>query len=250
MSLSLSVIVPALNEEGNLEATVRAVTAALGERFSPWEVLIFDDGSRDGTVEIADALAARDSQVRAIHNSTTRGLGYSYWTGVGLARYEYVVLIPGDNEFPQESISRLLCWVGTAEIVVPHTANFRSRPWSRRLVSWGFTATLNLLFGLRLRYYNGTVVHRRENLLGLPPPAHGFAYQAEALVRLVKAGHSYIEVGTPIQKREHGSSKLFAWRNLLSVARALFHLFLEVRVWERNKYQRGAYPALPPRATR
>src|SRR3989304_4380406 len=110
---------------------------------------------------------------------------------------------------------------------------------------WGSPPPLNLLFGLRLRYYNGTVVHRRENLLGLPPPAHGFAYQAEALVRLVKAGHSYIEVGTPIQKREHGSSKLFAWRNLLSVARALFHLFLEVRVWERNKYQRGAYPALP-----
>src|SRR3990172_5197590 len=188
MSPSLSIIIPALNEEGNLEATVRAVTAALGERFSPWEILIFDDGSRDGTGQIADALADRDSRVRAIHNGTTRGLG----------------------------------WVGTAEIVVTHTANFRSRPWSRRLVSWGFTATLNLLFGLRLRYYNGTVVHRRENLLGLPPPAHGFAYQAEALVRLVKAGHSYIEVGTPIQKREHGSSKLFAWRNLLSVARALF----------------------------
>ena len=101
---SITVIVPALNEEGNIRDTVTSALSALSERFPRHEILIFDDGSTDRTGETADSLVAEYPGVRVIHNEKTRGLGYCYRTGARLASCEYVVMVPGDNEHPADSL--------------------------------------------------------------------------------------------------------------------------------------------------
>lgn len=236
MTRTLSVIIPALNEEGNLSDTVTNVLASIDHRFTDYEVLVFDDGSSDGTGQIADELAIRNSRIRVIHNPRNMGFGYNYTRGVELSKMEYVAMFPGDNEIPRDAILTLLEAVGPADIVVPYIATPSVRPWSRRFISASFVALVNLLFGLRLRYFNGPCVHRRSLLQTVPMRTHGFAYMAAILVRLIRSGHSYIEVPMPLQVRQHGQSKAFRLNNIVSVLRTLTALFWEVRIRDRRQY--------------
>jgi glycosyltransferase involved in cell wall biosynthesis len=233
---TLSVIIPALNEEGNLEAAVRSVLAAIGTRFEEYELLVFDDGSTDRTGEIADRLAKENDRIRVIHNGTNKGFGYNYTRGVQLARMEYVTLFPGDNEIPLEAIRTILLAVGAADIVIPYISTPEVRPWSRRVVSIGFVVLLNVLFGLRLRYYNGPCIHRRVRLQAVPMRTHGFAYMASILVRLIRSGCTYVEVPMPLQARQHGRTKAFRLKNIISVLGTLAELFWEVRIAHRDRY--------------
>lgn len=234
--LTLSVIIPALNEEGNLAAAVSTVLGAIGDRFADYELLIFDDGSTDRTGAIADGLAAGNPHIRVLHNPRNMGFGYNYTRGVQLARMNYVTMFPGDNEIPGEAIQSILNAVGTADTVVPYISTPSVRGWSRRVISAAFVALVNALFGLRLRYFNGPCVHRRALLLSVPMRTHGFAYMTAILVRLIRSGHAYVEVPMELQARQHGRSKAFRLKNILSVLRTLGELFWEVRVRDRRKY--------------
>lgn len=244
---TLSVIIPALNEEGNLGAAVSTVLSAIGDRFADYELLVFDDGSADRTGAIADALAAADPHIRVIHNPRNMGFGYNYSRGVELARMDYVTMFPGDNEIPGEAVRTILSAVGSADIVVPYISTPAVRSGSRRVISAAFVALVNLLFGLRLRYFNGPCVHRRALLQSVPMKTHGFAYMAAILVRLIRSGCSYIEVPMPLQARQHGRSKAFKPKNVVSVVRTLGELFWEVRIAERDKYA-GAVHRVESRA--
>src|SRR5438445_10705503 len=72
-SVSLAVVITARNEERNLAPTVDAVLACLKEYFPAYEVLIIDDGSRDGTGRVAGELARKHHAIRVVHHSTSRG---------------------------------------------------------------------------------------------------------------------------------------------------------------------------------
>ena len=236
MSGTLTIIIPALNEEGNLASAVTTVLEAIGDRFANYELLIFDDGSTDQTGTVADGLAAGNPHIRVIHNQKNMGFGYNYGRGVELARMEYVTMFPGDNEIPGEAISTILDAVGSADIVVPYISTPAVRNVSRRIVSSAFVGLINFLFGLRLRYFNGPCVHRRSLLQSVPMRTHGFAYMAAILVRLIRSGCSYVEVPMPLQSRQHGRSKAFKPKNVASVLRTIGELVWEVRIRDRHKY--------------
>ncbi len=118
---------------------------------------------------------------------------------------------------------------GTADVVINYISNTAVRGWRRRLVSRSFVALVNMLFGLSLRYYNGTVLHRTAIIRSVTIETDSFAYQAEALVKLLRRGHSHVEVGTPIGPRVGGRTKAFRLRNAIDVARALCRLVVDVR---------------------
>ncbi len=229
---TISIIVPCLNEAENLRSTVSCIKEALSSsgRFSDYEILIFNDGSTDDTALIATELKEEDSRVRAIHNTRNMGFGYNYTEGVRLAAMEYVMMVPGDNEIPGNAIRSVFSRAGDAELIIPYTANTWVRPLSRRVVSRCFTILMNTLFGLRLRYYNGTCLIKAELLKRTPMTTRGFAYMAAILVRLIRSGASFTEVGVDITQRTSGRSKAFHPGNVFSVLSAILRLFWEVRI--------------------
>ncbi len=224
---SLSVVIPALNEEGNLENTVRAVYQAMGQKFGTYEILIFNDGSTDGTGRVADALAVKDPNIKVIHNSRTMGFGYNIREGIRRARHEYVTMVPGDNEVPVQSIEKMLQATGQSDIVITYFTNQEIRPLHRRLISRLYTAILNLLFGLNLSYYNGPCVYRTEMIQKVPATTDGFAYLSSTLIRMLKEGRSYVEVGVELGRRQYGSSKALSISNAIVVAKTILLLALE-----------------------
>ena len=243
MKPTLSVIVPALNEEENIAAAVREILQAIGDRFADYELLLFDDGSRDQTGAIMDKLAAGNPHIRVTHNATPRNLGGVYKQGVALARCDYVTWVPGDNENPGSALVPVFEAIGKADIVVPYSANMKVRPLSRRIISRCYTLLMNLLFGHWLPYYNGTAVYRTASVRGIEIRTDSFAFQSEVLVKLLRLGNTYTIVGINIQPQPNRTSKAFRWRNVLTVIKAVFCLFYEVHFQPARKSRADHPPA-------
>lgn len=238
VSPSFTVIVPALNEEGNLRDAVEAVLQEIGPLARELEVLVFDDASTDGTAAVADALAAGDARVVAIHNARRRNIGGIYKAGIARARGDYVFLVPGDHETRVDEIARGLGYLDRADVLVFFITNPGVRPAARRLLSRLYVLAVNALFGTRFRYTNSTNVFRTDVVRRVPITTDGFSYQTEALVKAVASGIDFVEVGVELQRRGAGVSKALTWRNLRSVAAALAGLLWDVRVAHRRRYGR------------
>lgn len=225
---TLSVIMPALNEEANITAAVRETVQAIGDRFREYELLLLNDGSQDQTGHIMDKLATENPRIRVAHNPRPRGLGGVYKQGLAMARFEYVIMVPGDNENPGSALIGLFDTLGSADIVIPFHTNPEARSLLRRAVSRAYTTLLNVLFGQRLKYYHGTVIHRCENLRTITINTDSFSYQSEALIKLLRAGKSCVEVGVEIHPRSRRRSKIFQWHNVVGVIKGILYLIFEV----------------------
>jgi dolichol-phosphate mannosyltransferase len=227
---SISVLVPVLNEEDNLEPTVRRLIEALTTTIDDFEVIIVDDGSTDRTPAVADRLAEDSPNIRVFHNATNMGLGYAYARGYEEARKEFFVYIPGDNTWPYRSFVELFGNLGRADIITSFAINPGVRPTSRRIVSRAYTQALNLLFGHRMQYFNGLTIYEVEFLRRRPATTFGFGFQGEVLLKALASGASYIEVGLPIDERTAGGSKAINVRNISSVFFTVLRVFWELQI--------------------
>jgi len=246
----ISVVVPALNEERVIDSVVRDIHARLTESgFADFELILIDDGSADRTGDIMESIARAMDRVRVLHNRSNIGLGASYWRGVREARFEYLMMLCGDGGLPAASLPPILAKVGEADIVVPYMRNMKDvRTGGRLVVSGAYTRLLNALFSLRLRYYNGLPVHRRDLLLRIEPLSAGFAFQAEVLVKLLTAGRTYVEVPVEAAANAQRSTAL-RWRNIKDVAATLVHLlwYCRFRPQQRHAALRSEQPVDGPR---
>jgi dolichol-phosphate mannosyltransferase len=213
----LTICIPALNEEANLEAAVRGAREVASRHFEDWEILIFNDGSTDETGKIAERLAHEDPRVWAIHHESPRNVGACYAEAIEYSSQEYLVLFPGDNENDPEGLDRIFRLAGQADLILSFTDNPEVRAPIRRFLSTLFTRVLNAISGRRLRYYNGTVLHRLDLLRKCQLNTRGFGYQAELVLQLLKRGHTYREVGIPIRSRPGRRSRALTVRNFLDI---------------------------------
>lgn len=234
---TFTVIVPALNEEKNLAPAVEAILTQMKPLASSLEVLVYDDASTDRTGPVADELAQRDARVRVVHNAQRLNIGGIYKAGVQAAQGEYVFLVPGDNEMRMDEIARGLRYLDRADLVVFYVTNVGVRSWGRRRLSRLYAAGVNLIFGTRFSYTNGTNVFKTDVIRKIPIRTDGFSYQTEAVVKAVWSGLDFVQVGIEIKPRESGESKALTLKNLRIVLDALLRLWWEVKVTERGRYR-------------
>jgi dolichol-phosphate mannosyltransferase len=219
---TLTVIVPAYCEAGNIIGTLENVFGALGSLPLTYEVLVIDDGSTDGTGALVTANAGRFPGVRLLTNDRNRGLGWTYRRGVEAAAHDYIVMVHGDNAWGAATLRDLFSHVGDADVIVGYTRDmWASRPWARTAISKTFTSLVNVISGRRLRYYNGLQVHRAGVLKALTIQSSGYGFQAEVLVKALRRTHTFIEVAMDLMERERGESKAFRMKNVVDVARTL-----------------------------
>ena len=230
MKPSLTVIIPAFNEEGDLENAVQSVLGAISDILGSYEVLIVDDGSTDSTGKIADRLAALNPNIKVAHNGRNRGVGYTLQRGIELATKDYVTIFPGDNGMERKSLRDMSELIGKADLVIPYIVNSGYRTPFRQFLSQGFTVIMNSLFGLNLKYYNGSTIFKSDLIKALPISNSSYAFLAEALVRLIKAGSAYVETPMYCRQRQHGESKAFRLKNVRDVVMTLLRLFWDIRV--------------------
>ena len=244
---SLSVVVPAYNEMGNLENAVKDVVHAL-QTFDDYEVIIVNDGSQDGTGEVADRLAETLDRVRVIHHEGNRGFSASYQTGLANARMAYFTFVPGDHEVALESVEGIFEAVGKADLVVPYHGTPWNRTWHRRILTWICTTQLNILFSRNLRYFQGPAVYPTELARVLPIQTSGFFFATEMLVNALLMGYSWVEVPLTHHERTYGRSKAVKPSNIVNAQLTILRLWWDLRIRgktaSRPDLVEGSEPAL------
>tara|TARA_B100000686_G_C16744485_1_gene948584 strand:- start:1087 stop:1815 length:729 start_codon:yes stop_codon:yes gene_type:complete len=229
MGKSITIVIPAFNEEGNIEASYQKTKDALLELGLDHEIFLVNDGSVDKTGEVIRRLESKDSQIRAIHHSVSKGIGYAYKTVVKRAKAELFFLMPGDDDLESSELKKILTAKDDKDVVIPYLENFQIRPLKRRFFSKTFTNTINFLFGMELKYYNGPVLHFTKNLREIEIKSNRYTYQAEILIRLIKQKRcSFAYVGINSNERKLGQSKAVKIANFIDVGLFIIRMFFEI----------------------
>jgi hypothetical protein len=217
----VSVFLPAFNEVDNLEAAVADIVWAASQVLDEYEILIIDDGSTDGTGALADRLASANPCIRAIHQRRNMGIAAAYERALAEARLDHFSFLAADGEIAQESVRDILGSVGHADIVAPYHQNPRARQLHRRFLTWASTALVNVLFGQRMRYYQGPCIYPLALARALPKNAGGFYFLTQMLIHALQAGYTCVEVGLTHVDRTHGRSKAVSAKNILKALRTI-----------------------------
>lgn len=223
---SVSVVIPALNEEGNIQGSIDSVTRAAERYFDDFEIIIVNDGSTDRTLEIIQ-YNITNPRIKVISHERPWGFGASYHDGRRHAAKTFTVMVHGDNAFDEDTLSNFFSNAGKADVICGYIANPVARNLTRRAISFCYTTSMNILFCMRLKYFNGLQIHKTKWLQHANIKSEGFGFQAELLIKAIKGGCSYLQIPTIHTERPGGGeTKIFKMKNIRSVTRTVADLFL------------------------
>ena len=211
---ALSYFFPAHNESENIEALVAEALETLPAIAERFEIIAVDDGSSDGTGELADRLAAEQpGVVRAVHHPQNLGYGAAVRSGLAAARFPLVCFTDGDRQFKVADLARL-----TARLDAPDAAGRvpdvvvgyrieRADPAVRLAYARIYRACLKLFFGLGVRDPDcACKLFRREALEGVHVESGGAFLSAELLIKIGQRGGILVEEGVPHYPRTAGQA--------------------------------------------
>ena len=213
---SITILVPSLNEEKELRNSLDMMHDVCSRNELAYKIIIINDGSKDGTGRIADSLAGESDRIKVVHHDKPKGLSFCFQEGVSLAEGDFVIMLTGNNECDPQSIDKILKLRGEYDIIIPYQQNLARRPLKRRLASKLFTGLVNFVMGMSLKYFNGTVLHRTKLIKGITIQTDSYAFQAEALIKLISSGKSYAEVPIVVNYNDH-TTKAFKIKNIIGV---------------------------------
>lgn len=225
-SPSISIVVPALNEEDNIKAAVNSVLLALNDANVKGEIIIINDGSTDNTGRIAEEMKQSDKRISVIHHSTPMGMGYSFWDGVSKANNEVVTIFGGDNEGVPSEYFLYLHLFKYVDIVVPFFTNAQ-RSALRVVISRVYSIAVKILLGLKVHHSTSPVLYRRSILNDINLRSHGFCYQPELLCKTIRRGYLYAEVPFFTLSRVSGKSSIFRLKSILNIVYDFSIIFLD-----------------------
>jgi dolichol-phosphate mannosyltransferase len=214
-------ILPTFNEAENVEAVVRAALEQLATTGREHTVLVVDDGSPDGTGELADRLAEEHDSVRVLHRAQKQGLGRAYLAGFDLALAEGAELVlEMDADFSHDpaDLPRLIAAADDADLVLGsrYVPGGGVENWGalRRLLSRAGSVYARALLRVPVRDLTGgfKCFNRRVleaiDLTGVH--ADGYGFQIELTYRALQAGFSVREIPIRFRERREGHSKMTA----------------------------------------
>lgn len=214
-------VLPTYNEAENVEAIVRAAVDQLATTGLEHHVLVVDDGSPDGTGEIADRLAVEMEAVQVLHRDRKQGIGPAYLAGFrhALARdAEFLMEMDADFSHDPADLPRLLAATDDADLVLGsrYVKGGGVADWGlgRRLVSRGGSLYAQVILGIPVHDLTGGFkCFRRRVLEGLDLSSvgtDGYGFQIEVTFKAIRAGYRVVEVPIVFRDRRVGSSKMSA----------------------------------------
>jgi 4-amino-4-deoxy-L-arabinose transferase-like glycosyltransferase len=202
----LSLVIPAYNEAAGIRQAVAEADAALSELTPDYEILVVDDGSRDGTSALVAEETARRPHVHLLRHAVNQGYGAALRTGFAAARFERVAFTDADCQFHLADLGGLLDLAEAHSIAVGYRID-RQDPVRRRFLSWGYNTLVRGLLGTRVRDCDCALkVFQKRVVASLLPDTTGFFVNTEMLTRARQLGYSVAETGVRHRPRLKGKS--------------------------------------------
>lgn len=239
---TLSLVLPAHNEEGNIEIVVRRALAILPHFCDDFEILVVNDGSRDTTGAIVDRLALEDSRVCPIHHPVNRGYGGALKTGFDASRMDYVMFMDADRQFDIGDIRLLSPFVALFDSVAGFRME-RSDPIHRRINAEIFNLAVRILFGVHMRDLDCAFkIFRGDLLRSLDLTTSGALINAEMQAKLRRQGATLVQIGVPHYARVAGQATGGSIRVILRAMRETVILWVRMHGYRPPETAPGPRP--------
>lgn len=243
MLSSISFFFPAYNERENVRPLVEEALRVLPEIANTYEIIIVDDGSKDGTYEESEKLAHKHRGiVRAVHNNPNRGYGGAVKRGLEEARHEWVFFTDGDRQFKLDELRDFATEAekGEADLVIGFRKK-RSDPPHRLLNAKMYGTMIKTLFHLKVRDIDCAykLIHRRV-LDAVRLESDGALVSAELLVKARNCGFKWAQIGVNHYPREAGEQTGANPRVILRMFKELFRNYKQMK-----RYTSGSAAEVP-----
>jgi glycosyltransferase involved in cell wall biosynthesis len=237
---SISIILPALNEEGNIEAAVKDIQSYFNSREEKYEIIVINDGSTDSTGEIVERLAKENGPVRAIHHSINKGYGSALKEGFESSKFKYVFFTDSDRQFDIKGLDILLPLIKTdaVEIIMGYRLK-RQDPFIRRFLSWGYNSLVGFLFDLNVKDIDCAFkIFRKDIFSKIKIESKNFFVNTEILAKARHFGFNVLEVGVPHFPRTAGKTTV-SFKHIPMTLIELYRINKEIKKLKINESTAG-----------
>ena len=205
--MRLSIVLPAYDEEDNVEAAIAEATRAAERLVAEHEIVVVNDGSVDGTAARVRAAAERDPRVRLVEHDRNRGYGEALRSGFLASRLDFVFFTDADLQFDMGELALLLPYAGAVDVVAGYRLN-RQDAMVRRLNAYGWNLLVRVLFYVPVRDIDCAFkLFDRRVLEEVDIESVGAMVNTELMVKLGRRGASVVEVGVHHRPRRAGEGR-------------------------------------------
>lgn len=204
---SIAIVLPAYNEEENIARQVESVDSVCRDlQFDDWEILVVDDGSRDGTRAVVQGLAPRYPKLKLLVHEVNRGYAQALRTGFTTATMPLVFYTDADNQFDVREMKNFLPAIEDYDLVCGFRI-YRFDPFTRLVLSWGYNLLVRIVFRIRVRDVDCAFkLFRREIFDRIHIESRKFFVDTEILAKAAKLGLRMTEIGVRHYPRTAGQS--------------------------------------------
>lgn len=229
---SLSVVLPAHNEEIAIANTVNSVLETLAQWMTDFEVIVVDDGSQDSTGAILDSIATTNPHLKVIHHEVNKGYGAALVSGFEAGSKDLAFFMDSDGQFDIRDLERFFPLLSEYDAVLGYRIK-RQDTWMRKLNAWGWKILVRTVFGVRVRdvdcaFKLYTARFFREHRL----ETRGAMINTEILYKFGRAGYTYTQVGVQHLPRNGGKA---TGAKPAVILRAFHELFTYAWKWRREE---------------
>jgi glycosyltransferase involved in cell wall biosynthesis len=229
---SLSVVMPAHNEEEAIASTVHEVIDALSAWMQDFEVIVVNDGSQDRTGIILDTIAAAHPCLKVIHHPVNQGYGAALVSGFEAITKDLVFFMDSDGQFDIHDLESFFPLLEEYDAVLGYRMN-RQDTWMRNVNAWGWKILVGMVFSVYVRDVDCAfklypAQFFREHRLETP----GAMINTEILYKFTRAGNTYTQVGVRHLPRRGGRA---TGAKLSVIMRAFRELFVFAWKWHRRE---------------
>lgn len=221
---SLTISIPAYNDSLSLAKLVEESQALCRQLSIKFEILIINDGSYDNTLKVANDLAARYGNIKVVNHEKNLGFGETLKKVFMLPKTEWVLFLPGDNQFPVSNLLNFLDLKDNYDYILGFRKE-RKDTANRKLYSVFYNWVVSILSGYKVRDVNSIVFYRSKIFDAIQLKGKSAFVHAEFFIRASKAGFRITEMEVLHQKREFGFG---SGGNLQVIAATVRELFLYI----------------------
>ena len=200
--VDVSVLVPAKDEAENLPLFMEQAAEAFADSPVQYEVIVIDDGSADGTLDVLERLQSAYPFLRVERHRSRRGIADALRTGYLASRGRVLVFYPADLQFKPEDIPRLVAPILADEADM--VTGFKQGKYEKAFVSGIYNGLSRTLFHVPVRDLNSVKAYRREIMEELPIRPDWHRYM---IVLAAAQGYTVAEIPIPLYPRHAGKSK-------------------------------------------
>lgn len=201
---SLSIILPAYNEEENIEEAVADIQSFIKKHFLSYEIIVVNDGSTDQTKSIVASLLKKDMHIRLVSHKKNLGYGAALRSGFRAAKMQLVFYTDSDRQFAIHELDSLMTHIPSYDIVAGYRLN-RKDPLMRIGIATVYNTIIRALLGLRVKDIDCSFkLYKREVFNAMSLYANTGLIDAEVLIKALKKGYRIKQVGVTHYPRRKG----------------------------------------------